>query len=326
MARRSTSGLSVGPRPDPSYVEDPFDTWERSVFLGKHRIAKKDSKRKGSGIDSSVPEPFSWSKREGAVTTLQINSRKDADNIDRYNRKVDRTVRQLTTSPRRLSPSGRRQLTNSNSPRRSVSPTRAYPLSAKAGHTGHSINSKYLSRIEGQPMLSSTSSMTNRMFESLRNLPDDTFRKIADVGLTPSMSATLLLVGRGDDQPRGGGSPMRSRSTDFLRESESLIKRMARKRGGMLVGIDSENTKITRRLASPKRAQHGSMLDPVGLKNWHSKQSKHMRRGCQLPYVMGAQDSASSSKRLSMQQGELAALADSADNAAHVLDAFQVSP
>ena len=95
---------------------------------------------------------------------------------------------------------------------------------------------------------------------------------------------------------------------------------MARKRGGLLTAIDGENTKIVHRLASPKRAQHGMMLDPHQLQRWHTKQSKHMRRSCQLPYVMGAGDGA---QRRSKRRSELAALADSTDNAAHVLDAFQ---
>ena len=144
--------------------------------------------------------------------------------------------------------------------------------------------------------LALTTTMTSRMFDSLQRLPDKTFRRVAATSLTPSLSATLLLVGRGDDEPRVR-DPRRTHSTEpalpphlqWQANGESLEKRMARNRGQKLVTLDQENRKMSRRLTSPKRVSHwagGETTDPKAMASWYSSQHKHMRRGCQLPPVL----------------------------------------
>ena len=59
--------------------------------------------------------------------------------------------------------------------------------------------------------------------------------------------------------------------------------------GLALETIDAENRKMTRRLTLPKRVSKwtgGEATDPQSTKGWYAKQRKHMRRGCELPYVL----------------------------------------
>ena len=81
--------------------------------------------------------------------------------------------------------------------------------------------------------------MTSRMFDSLQRLPDSTFRRVASTSLTPSLSATLLLVGRGEDEPRvsrraHSTEPVLPSHMQWMAGSESLEKRNARARGHKL--------------------------------------------------------------------------------------------
>ncbi len=169
--------------------------------------------------------------------------------------------------------------------------------------------------------------MTSRMFDSLQRLPDQTFRRVASTSLTPSLSATLLLVGRGDDEPRVRNS-RRARSTDpalpshlqWQEGSESLETRMARYRGHKLVSLDRENRKMSRRITSPKRVSHwagGETTDPKAMASWYSSQSKHMRRGCQLPPVLPKMEAKKSEEQLA-----LSALTSDA-SAQGVMDVFK---
>jgi len=171
------------------------------------------------------------------------------------------------------------------------------------------------------------------MFESLQRLPDQTFRRVASTSLTPSLSATLLLVGRGDDEPRVRDS-RRARSTEPSLPShlewqvsgpngsmgESIEKRMARSRGHKLVELDSANRSMSRRLYSPKRVSHwsgGEATDPKATAAWYSNQNKHMRRGCQLPPVLPKLEA-----KKSEEHQALAALA-SDERAQSVMDVFK---
>ena len=170
--------------------------------------------------------------------------------------------------------------------------------------------SKTSSSPDSMSALALSTTMTSRMFESLQRLPDQTFRRVASTSLTPSLSATLLLVGRGDDEPRVRDS-RRAHSTEpslpshlqWQSGSESLEKRMARNRGHKLVTLDQENRKMSRRISSPKRVSHwtgGEATDPKAMASWYSHQAKHMRRGCQLPPVLPKIEAKKSEEQLAL--------------------------
>jgi|EP01049_Picozoa_sp_SAG25_P011070 hypothetical protein len=98
---------------------------------------------------------------------------------------------------------------------------------------------------------------------------------------------------------------------------ESLEKRKARRRGGQLLTIDRQNRRMNRRIAEPKRVSRWAGGEPTNaqaMARWYQEQSRHMRRGCDLPYLLPP-------PRRVAREDPVAALLDSAESSA-VLDRF----
>jgi hypothetical protein len=160
----------------PEWVQDPLVNFERSYRKRSNRRGLQLAMRKGSGqTDMVTPEAFEWARRPGALTSAQINALRASKRIEHENLKISRELQRI----------------------RSSAPQQRSKSSMELGAWGGSAQTP-------------GASMSDRMFASLQRLPDKTFRRLASTTLTPSLSATLLLVGRsggelGGDAPRPGG-------------------------------------------------------------------------------------------------------------------------
>jgi len=216
----------------PDWVADPVVDYTRSTARKYHRRGLKHAKARGSGtIDRRTPESFSWKRRPGATTTVEINHKRSETRIQHENAKISRKINQLMgvrIRPRRLCPglcrcAVRTQSTKICANRPGCAQTSPAPQDRSAADT----------------TLALSTTMTSRMFDSLQRLPDSTFRRVASTSLTPSLSATLLLVGRGEDEPRvsrraHSTEPVLPSHMQWMAGSESLEKRNARTRGHKL--------------------------------------------------------------------------------------------
>ena len=222
----------------PDWVADPVVDYTRSTARKYHRRGLKHAKTRGSGtIDRRTPESFSWKRRPGATTTVEINHKRSETRIQRENAKISRKINQLMGVRIRPPPP---------LPAFVCSPTAALRFGRKAlkkppakppGCAQTSPAPQDRSAADTTLALSTT--MTSRMFDSLQRLPDSTFRRVASTSLTPSLSATLLLVGRGEDEPRvsrraHSTEPVLPSHMQWMAGSESLEKRNARTRGHKL--------------------------------------------------------------------------------------------
>ena len=92
----------------PDWVADPVVDYTRSTARKYHRRGLKHAKTRGSGtIDRRTPESFSWKRRPGATTTVEINHKRSETRIQHENAKISRKINQLMgvrIRPRRLCP------------------------------------------------------------------------------------------------------------------------------------------------------------------------------------------------------------------------------
>ena len=92
----------------PDWVADPVVDYTRSTARKYHRRGLKHAKARGSGtIDRRTPESFSWKRRPGATTTVEINHKRSETRIQHENAKISRKINQLMgvrIRPRRLCP------------------------------------------------------------------------------------------------------------------------------------------------------------------------------------------------------------------------------
>ena len=221
----------------PDWVADPVVDYTRSTARKYHRRGLKHAKTRGSGtIDRRTPESFSWKRRPGATTTVEINHKRSETRIQHENAKISRKINQLMgvricpppPLPAFVSPTaalrfGRKALKKPPAKPPGCAQTSPAPQDRSAADT----------------TLALSTTMTSRMFDSLQRLPDSTFRRVASTSLTPSLSATLLLVGRGEDEPRvsrraHSTEPVLPSHMQWMAGSESLEKRNARTRGHKL--------------------------------------------------------------------------------------------
>ena len=80
----------------PDWVADPVVDYTRSTARKYHRRGLKHAKARGSGtIDRRTPESFSWKRRPGATTTVEINHKRSETRIQHENAKISRKINQL---------------------------------------------------------------------------------------------------------------------------------------------------------------------------------------------------------------------------------------
>ena len=80
----------------PDWVADPVVDYTRSTARKYHRRGLKHAKTRGSGtIDRRTPESFSWKRRPGATTTVEINHKRSETRIQHENAKISRKINHL---------------------------------------------------------------------------------------------------------------------------------------------------------------------------------------------------------------------------------------